>query len=364
MKKMQKLSDLGQAVWFDNINRSFIANGELKSLIDEGLRGVTSNPTIFEKSITGSTDYDRDLIKLVREGKSAVEIYETLVLEDISSAADILLPVYEETGGLDGYVSVEVNPELAGDTEGTIAEADRLFKKLGRPNVMIKVPATEAGIPAIRTLVGRGININVTLIFSLGHYNAVAEAYISGLDDLESSGGNVSKTASVASFFISRVDTAVDRALEGLGEESLMGKIAIANAKAAYARFKDIFSGERWQHLVASGARVQRALWASTGTKNPNYSDTLYVDNLIGADTVNTVPPATLDAFLDHGTVEQTIDKGAEEARKQLGTLSDLGINLGEVARKLQDDGVDSFAKSFEALMESIHEKRERLLGD
>ncbi len=288
---------------------------------------------------------------------------EATVLEDISSAADLLLPVYEETAGLDGYVSVEVNPELAGDTKGTIAEADRLFKKLGRPNVMIKVPATEAGIPAIRTLIGRGININVTLIFSLGHYNAVAEAYISGLEDLESSGGNVSKTASVASFFISRVDTAVDRALEGLGEESLMGRIAIANAKAAYTRFKDIFSGRRWQHLTARKARVQRVLWASTGTKNPNYSDTLYVDNLIGADTVNTLPPAILDAFLDHGTVAQTIDEDVDIARKQLGTLSDLGIDLGDVTRKLQDDGVASFAKSFEALMDSIKEKREQLLA-
>jgi transaldolase len=363
MKKLIKLSELGQAVWFDNINRSFLEKGELKALIDEGLRGVTSNPTIFEKSITGSTDYDRDIQNLVYDGKSAEEIYEALVLEDISNAADILRPVYDETAGLDGYVSVEVNPKLAGDTDGTIAEAERLFKMLGHPNVMIKVPATKAGIPAIRALIGKGVNINVTLIFSLEHYEAVAEAYMSGLEDLDSSGGDVSKTASVASFFVSRVDTAVDMALEDRGDKSLMGKIAIANSKAAYIRFQEIFSGARWQRLVSKGARVQRVLWASTGTKNKQYSDTLYVDNLIGPDTVNTIPPATLDAFQDHGTVAQTVLEGADEARQLLDRLEDLGIDLKTVTQKLQDDGVASFAKSFDSLIESIREKQEQLLA-
>jgi transaldolase len=364
MQKLKKLSGLGQAVWFDNISRSFIENGDLKALIDKGLRGVTSNPTIFEKAITGSTDYDQDLQKLVQGGKTVDEIYEALVLEDISKAADLLRPVWKETDGLDGYVSVEVNPNLAGDTDGTTVEAEKLFKKLGRPNVMIKVPATEAGVPAIRALIGKGININVTLIFSLGHYEAVAEAYISGLEDLDSSGGDLSKTASVASFFISRVDTTVDSALEGLGEESLMGKIAIANAKAAYARFQEIFTGGRWQRLVSKGACVQRVLWASTGTKNPLYSDTLYIDNLIGPDTVNTIPPATLNTYLEHGAVEQTIGEGVDDARKQLAKLADLNIDLNAVTQKLQDDGVASFAKSFEALLDSIREKQERLLAD
>jgi transaldolase/glucose-6-phosphate isomerase len=381
MTKLQELAALGQAIWFDYIRRSFITSGELQRLIDAGLRGVTSNPSIFEKAIAGSTDYDENLHRLVDQGKTVEEVYEALALEDIRQAADLLRPVYEQTDGADGYVSLEVSPTLAHDTEGTIAEASRLFAALERPNVMIKVPATPAGIPAIETLIGEGINVNVTLMFSLAHYDAVAEAYLVGLEKLAAAGGDLSRVASVASFFISRVDTAVDRALDGARSgdrpqheegnlqspisnlQSLRGKIAVANAKIAYARFREVFSGERWEKLAAQGARVQRPLWASTGTKNPLYPDTLYVDNLIGPDTVNTVPPATLNAFLDHGTVAPSLEAGLDEAREQLTWLAELGIDLDVITQQLQDDGVAGFAKSFEALMTSIAEKRDRLLA-
>jgi transaldolase/glucose-6-phosphate isomerase len=371
MTKLHQLADLGQAIWLDYIRRLFITSGDLQALIDEGLRGVTSNPTIFEKAIAGSADYDQDLHRLVDEGRSVEEIYEALALDDIRRAADLLHKVYDgptwlttgQTDGADGYVSLEVSPTLAYDTEGTIAEARRLFATLDRPNVMIKVPATPEGILAIETLIGEGINVNVTLMFSLAHYEAVAEAYISGLEKLAASGGDLSKVASVASFFISRVDTAMDRALEEIGETELQGKIAIANAKAAYARFRERFSGERWERLAARGARVQRPLWASTSTKNPLYPDTLYVDSLIGSDTVNTVPPATLNAFRDHGTVAPTLEADLEEAHAHLARLADLGVYLDAITQKLQDDGVAAFAKSFEALMAAIAEKREQLLA-
>jgi transaldolase/glucose-6-phosphate isomerase len=369
MTKLQDLTRLGQSIWLDYIRRSLITSGELGALIDKGVRGVTSNPTIFEKAIVGSSDYDRELQELVNEGKSVDEIYEALALDDIVRAADVMRSVYEQTNGADGYVSLEVSPTLAHDTEGTVAEARRLFAALDRPNILIKVPATSAGIPAIETLIGEGINVNVTLIFSLAQYEAVAQAYLAGLEKLDASGGDVSKVASVASFFVSRVDTAVDRQLDelirsGSGNlQSLQGKIAIANAKAAYARFRQLFSGERWEKLAAQGARVQRPLWASTGTKNPLYPDTLYVDSLIGPDTVNTVPPATLRAFLDHGTVAPTLEAGLAEARAHLARLAELGVDLDAITQKLQDDGVDAFAKSFETLMAGIAEKREKLLA-
>ncbi|MFQ5342534.1 MAG: bifunctional transaldolase/phosoglucose isomerase [Anaerolineae bacterium] len=396
MTKLRELAGLGQAIWFDYIRRSFITSGELQRLIDDGLRGVTSNPSIFEKAIAGSTDYDEDLHRLVDEGKTVEEIYEALALDDISRAADLLRPVYDQTDGADGYVSLEVSPTLAHDTEGTVAEARRLFATLGRPNVMIKVPATPAGIPAIETLIGEGINVNVTLMFSLAHYDAVAEAYLAGLEKLAAAssrgpargaGGDLSRVASVASFFVSRVDTAVDRALDEArsgdqpqqqrnlqspipnlqypisNTQSLQGKIAVANAKIAYARFRQVFSGARWQKLAAQGARVQRPLWASTSTKNPLYPDTLYVDALIGPDTVNTVPPATLNAFFDHGAVASTLEAGLNEAREQLAQLAEIGIDLDAITQQLQDNGVAGFAKSFETLMASIAEKRERLLA-
>jgi len=364
MTELHDLIDLGQSIWFDYIRRSFITSGELQALINQGVRGVTSNPTIFEKAIAGSTDYDADLGRLVDAGKSVEEIYETLALDDIAQAADLMRLVYDETGGADGYVSLEVSPTLANDTGGTVADARRLFAALHRPNVMIKVPATPAGIPAIETLISQGINVNVTLIFSLDHYKAVAEAYIAGLEKLAAAGGDPSRVASVASFFVSRVDTAVDRTLEEIGEVELQGKIAIANAKVAYAYFCEAFSGPRWEKLTAQGARVQRPLWASTGTKNPHYLDTLYVDSLIGLHTVNTVPPATLQAFLDHGNVSPTLEVGLEEAHAHLARLAELGVDLDAITQKLQDDGVASFAKSFESLMASIAEKRDRLLAE
>ena len=368
MSKLHELAALGQSIWYDNIRRALLDSGGLQSLMEEGVTGVTSNPSILEKAIAGSADYDRALQQLVAEGKSVVEIYETLVLEDIGRAADLLRPVYDRTNGGDGYVSLEVSPTLADDTEGTIAEARRLFAALGRPNVMIKVPATPEGIPAVETLIGEGINVNVTLMFSLAHYDVVAEAYIAGLEKLAADGGDLSRVASVASFFVSRVDTAVDRQLDNLQSpassiQSLKGKIAIANAKLTYARFRETFGGERWERLKAQGARVQRPLWASTSTKNPLYPDTLYVDGLIGPDTVDTVPPATLDAFHDHGTVALTLEEGLDEARDQLARMAELGLDLDAITQKLQDDGVAAFANSFEALVTSIAEKRDRLLA-
>jgi transaldolase/glucose-6-phosphate isomerase len=362
MGKLDDLAELGQAVWLDYIRRSFITSGELKALVDKGLCGVTSNPTILDKAIGGSADYDEAMRNLVEHGKADKEIYEELVLDDIRQAADTLMPVYGNTGGLDGYVSLEVSPALSSDTDGTIKEAWRLFAQLDRPNAMIKVPATQAGIPAIQTLIGEGVNVNVTLIFSLSHYQAVAEAYISGLEGRLAAGGDVSSIASVASFFVSRVDTAVDALLDKAGHPELQGRIAIANAKVAYARFRENFAGERWERLAAHGARKQRVLWGSTGTKNPGYPDTLYVDGLIGPDTVNTVPPATLEAFLDHGTVTSTLGEGLDTARADLARLSDLGIDLAAITQQLQDDGVAAFESSFNNLMASIKEKREKLM--
>ena len=364
MTKLHELAELGQAIWLDYISRSLIAAGELQELVDQGLRGVTSNPSIFEKAIAGSADYDEDLNRLVRDGRSVAEIYENLAMTDIRSAADVLRPVYEKSGGADGYVSLEVNPALAHDTEATIAEARRLFASLKRPNVMIKVPATPAGIPAIETLIGEGVNVNVTLIFSLEQYEAVATAYIAGLEKLALSGGGLGKVASVASFFISRVDTAVDKALEEVGNAEIQGKIAIDNAKIAYGRFREIFGSERWKKLATGSARVQRPLWASTSSKNPAYPDTLYVDNLIGPDTVNTLPPATLDDFLDHGTVATTVDTDVEGARNRMAELVELGIDLDAITNKVLDEGVASFATSFEGLIASIAEKRQELLDE
>jgi len=364
MTKLHELAELGQSIWLDYISRSLIASGELQKLVDQGLRGVTSNPSIFEQAIAGSADYDEDLNRLVSDGKSVAEIYEDLAMADIRSAADILRPVYEKSGGADGYVSLEVNPALAHDTGATIAEARRLFASLERPNVLIKVPATPAGIPAIETLIGEGVNVNVTLIFSLEQYEAVATAYIAGLEKLALAGGDVGRVASVASFFISRVDTAVDKALEDIGNTEIQGKLAIDNAKIAYSRFREIFSSERWKKLATATARVQRPLWASTSSKNPAYPDTLYVDNLIGPDTVNTLPPATLDDFLDHGKVATTVETDVDGARMRMAEVAELGIDLDAITNKVLDDGVKSFAKSFDALLGSITEKQEKLLWD
>ena len=369
MSKLHELAQLGQSIWYDYIRRSFITSGEFEALIDKGLRGITSNPSIFEKAIAGSADYDDDLRRLVNVETSVEKIYEVLVLKDISLAADLLRPVYDKTNGLDGYVSLEVNPLLAHDTRKTISEAKRLFEALHRPNIMIKVPATPAGIPAITELIGAGVNVNVTLIFDLETYKAVADAYLLGLERLFAEGPSVAgghrvdSIASVASFFVSRVDSAVDQVLERKNHKELQGKIAIANAKAAHIEFQNIFAGSRWENLANKGAHAQRPLWASTGTKNPLYADTLYMDQLIGPETVNTVPPATLNSFLDHGTIAPTLTSGVEDAISQLAQIKTLGIDLGEITEKLQNEGVTAFAKSFESLMKSISEKRDRLLS-
>src|SRR6266550_198177 len=365
---------LGQSIWYDNIRRAMLVSGDLQKKIDEDdLRGVTSNPTIFEKAITGSTDYDEQMRSLITAGKSVKEIYEALVIDDIGKAADILKRVYDKTDGVDGYISLEVNPRLAYDTAGTIEEADRLFQTLSRKNVMIKIPAAQEGLPAIEEAIYRGINVNVTMIFSVENYDQVAEAFIKGLERRDAEGKPVDHIASVASFFVSRVDSMIDTDLEfrarhtsgeeKAGLEALCGKAALANAKLAYARFKEIFYGDRFAALKAKGAQVQRQLWASTGTKNPKYSDVLYLDNMIGPDTVNTVPPATYTAFRDHGKVALTLEQGLDECREVISKLGAIGIDLKEVTAKLQSDGLSSFVGSFDTLVESIESKRDALVS-
>ncbi|UCF30533.1 MAG: bifunctional transaldolase/phosoglucose isomerase [bacterium] len=362
MNNIQKAHKLGQSIWLDYIRRSFITSGELNDLLDKGLTGMTSNPSIFEKAIAGSSDYDADLNRMIRSGMPVEEIYDTLTRDDIAMAGDALRPVFDSTGGSDGFVSLEVNPLLATDTASTIAEGRRLFRALGRPNIMIKVPATVKGIPAIEVLLSEGINVNVTLIFSLDQYRAAAEAYIRGLERIVSAGGDVGGVASVASFFVSRLDTVVDEVLQETGFSEHQGMTAIANAKVAYAEFSRIFSGPRWEKMAAKGARVQRPLWASTSTKNPRYPDTLYVDSLIGKDTVNTLPTNTLHAFLDHGQVKSTIDEGVDAAAGFLDRIAGLGIDLDGITDDLLTRGVDLFSRSFQSLMSSIRAKGEELM--
>lgn len=367
---IRQIAQLGQSIWFDQVRRALFTSGELARMLDEDdLRGVTSNPTIFEKAIAGSNDYNEALSALAESGSSTDEIYETLVVEDIATAADLLRPVYDRTNKVDGYISLEVSPKLAHDTEGTVADAVRLFNQLGRPNVMIKVPATPAGIPAIRELISRGVNVNVTLIFSKECYEDVARAFIEGLEQRHAQGLNVDGIGSVASFFVSRIDSTIDSELgvrlrrteddaERAKLQSIVGKIAIANAKIAHARYRELFEGERFATLKANGAMPQRQLWASTGTKNPEYSDVLYVDALIGANTVNTVPPATYAAARDHATAAITLTEGVDDAVAAMATLADVGISISEVTQKLQDEAVASFETSFVTLMDVITKRR------
>ena len=310
MSKLHDLADLGQSIWLDYIRRQMLDTGELNQLREMGVRGLTSNPSIFEEAIAQSDDYDDDLRLLAAEGKSPKEIYESLAIDDIRRAADEFHSLFMQTDGRDGYVSLEADPNLAYDTEGTLEEARRLFATVDRPNVYIKVPATPEGVPAIEQLISEGININVTLLFSVGMYEKVAEAYMRGLERLAEQGGDLSKVSSVASFFVSRVDTKVDARLDEMGVDDIRGKIGIANAKMAYRRFQELFSTSRWEKLAEQGARVQRTLWGSTSTNDPAYPDTLYVDSLIGPHSVNTIPPATLEAFLDHGSVASRMDRG------------------------------------------------------
>jgi transaldolase len=366
---IQQANVHGQSIWYDNISRGMIESGELRKLIDQGVTGLTANPTIFEKAISGSADYDLDLLHLAAAGKSLNEVYEGLVIRDIQAAADLLRSAYDRSEGVDGYASLEVNPHLASDTSGTVAEARRFFNQLDRPNVLIKVPATPEGIPAIRQLIGEGVNVNVTLIFSLDTYEQVREAYVAGLEQLAQGGGELSKVASVASFFVSRVDTAVDNELNrlsgnGSGDLSgLMGQAAVANARLAYRAFQETFGTQRFAALKARGARVQRPLWASTGTKNQAYSDVLYVDSLIGPDTVNTMPDATLEAFLDHGQVSVTVTQGVAEAQQVIKSLENAGVSISGVTARLLADGVKAFADSFDQLMGNIEGKLSKLLS-
>ncbi|MBI4306620.1 MAG: transaldolase [Chloroflexi bacterium] len=366
---VERAQALGQSIWLDFISREVLRSGELARLIALGVTGVTSNPTIFEKSISSGNLYDEDLLRLARDGKDTIGIYEGLALKDIADAADLMRPVYDRTDGADGFVSIEVNPQLATDTNATVAEAERLFRTLRRPNVLIKVPATPEGIPAVRTLIGRGINVNVTLIFSLTAYRAVATAYLDGLSDLARAGGkDIGRTASVASFFVSRVDSLVDRQLDSVRQEDtqratgLKGALGIANAKLAYADFKSIF-GAGFVNLAKMGARPQRTLWASTSVKNPAYPDTLYLDQLMGPQTVNTLPPATLEAFLDHGSVTDAIGKGVDDARRMVADLLELGISYDQVTGELLSAGVKAFADSFTSLLGNIDKKRVALLA-
>jgi len=374
MNPLKSLQNHGQSVWLDYLRRDLLVDGGLQKLIDEdGVAGMTSNPAIFEKAIDSSGDYDESLRRYAGEHLDAAAIFEKLAIEDIQRAADLFLPLYKNTGRRDGYISLEVSPYLAHRTEETIAEARRLWKAVGRPNLMIKVPGTEAGVPAVRQLISEGININITLLFARSAYEAVAEAYCDGLEAFAAKGGDIGTVASVASFFVSRIDTAIDHAVEARlrdakGEEAealrdLRGKVAIANAKLAYADYQARIAGERWRRLAAKGAKVQRLLWASTGTKNPAYSDVLYVEELIGADTVDTMPVATMDAFRDHGRLSNTLTESLDEARRILAEVDRLGLDLAGVTAKLVEDGVVLFADAADKLYGAVEHKRAAVLG-
>ncbi|HAX88684.1 MAG TPA: transaldolase [Cyanobacteria bacterium UBA11370] len=366
----------GQSIWMDNLSRTIIESGELKKLISErGICGITSNPAIFEKAIAGNAIYDADIEAGIGDGKSVMEIYESLVFEDIRNACDIFKPVYDETNGLDGYVSIEVPPNIANDTESTINEARRYYQAIGRENVMIKIPGTVKGLPAFEQVISEGINVNVTLLFSVDSYIETFWAYIRGLEKRAANGEDISKLASVASFFLSRIDSNIDdridkklaAGVDTLEQEAklkgIKGKVAIANAKIAYQKFKEIIQSDRWKALSAKGAQVQRLLWASTSTKNPEYSDVMYVDELIGPNTVNTLPPSTIEACADHCSPDSRIETAVDEAYQLLDSLKDpdIDINLSEVMDELLDDGIDKFVKPFESLMSSLEGKVKHL---
>jgi transaldolase len=361
--RLHKLSELGQSVWIDFLSREMIQTGGLERLMrDDAVVGVTSNPTIFQKAISEGDLYDEQIRTLMEELDDPKEIFWRLAETDVGNACDLLRSVWDAGGGKDGYVSIEVDPNLAGDTDATIAEARRLHQTIDKPNLFVKIPATKAGLPAIEEMIASGKNINVTLTFSLERYSEVAEAYVRGLERLVESGGDASKVASVASFFVSRVDTETDKRLDDLGgHEELKGKLAVANAKLAYQRYKEIFSGPRWDALAAQGATSQRCLWASTSTKNPAYSDVLYVDELIGPETVNTMPEETIQAFQDHGEVALTLEQGIEEAKRLFDQLAEVGIDYDDVTRVLEEEGVQKFADSFSELLGGIAAKRGEL---
>jgi transaldolase len=358
------LNDFGQSPWYDNLTRSLILDGGLTRLVvDDGIRGVTSNPTIFEKAMGTGDVYDQGLAECERAGLGIEESYWRLVTEDVASAADVLRPVYDRTGGADGFVSLEVSPDLAHDSSGTCAQAEQLFNDIGRPNVMIKIPATLAGLPAVTATIAAGINVNITLIFALERHRAVIDAYLAGLEQLAARGGDLSTVSSVASFFVSRVDTETDRRLpEG---HSLRGKAAVANAKLAYLLFQESFAGERWEALAAKGARLQRPLWASTSTKNPDYPPTLYVDDLVGKNTVNTLAPASIEALHEgKATLKpDTVEHGVDEAQRSIDELADAGVNFDDVTDTLEREGVASFSASFHDAFNTLEKKRAEVTG-
>ena len=360
--RLQRLfQEQGQSPWLDNLKRGYLTSGELTRFIDEGIRGITSNPTIFQKAIEGQAAYDDQFRDLIQHRESVDDAYWDLVIDDVEHALSLLRPTYDESGGGDGFVSIEVAPGLANDTEGTIASARQLHERIAEPNVLVKIPGTEAGLPAIRQMISEGRSINVTLIFSLERYGEVIEAYLSGL---EACRGDLSRVHSVASFFVSRVDTEVDRRLQKIGGPeamALQGKAAVAQAKLAYAQFCQRFRGERWDVLCDRGGRLQRPLWASTSTKNPAYPDTLYVDNLIGPDTINTMPDATIDAFERRGTLAQTLTCGIDQAHQVMADLAQVGVDMADVGHTLENEGVASFTKSFDELMGALQNKAAEL---
>jgi transaldolase len=362
-----KVHRLGQSIWLDNIHRGLIHSGELARLIEEdAVTGLTSNPAIFEKAIVGSTDYDAEIARMAQEGRSAKDVYEHLATQDIQEAADLLRPVYRRTRGRDGFVSFEVSPHLARDTAGTIAEAQRLWQTVNRPNLFIKIPGTAEGLPAIRQCIGEGINVNITLLFGLHRYLEVTQAYLSGLEARLAAGGEVDKVASVASFFLSRIDTLLDPQIEriasGGGVEAgvargLVGQTAIASAKVAYELYGDVFGGERFARLAARGARTQKLLWASTSTKNPAYSDTKYVEPLVGRETINTLPTETLVAYRDHGDPARRLAKEVDEAHAALARLGAVGLSLDDATRTLEEQGIEKFNKPFDSLLDALRKK-------
>jgi transaldolase len=361
---LQELADHGQSVWIDYLSRPFVQDGDLAGLVDQGIVGVTSNPTIFQGAIAEGDAYDDQIREIVSSGESEPkEIFIQLAADDIRDALDLLRPVYDEGDGRDGYVSFEVDPNLAHDTKGTCEEAKRLHGLVDKPNLFIKIPATKEGLPAIEETIAAGIPVNVTLIFSLERHREVAEAYIRGLQRLADSGGDLTRVASVASFFVSRVDTEADKRLDEAGKPELKGKLAIANAKLAYQTYKEVFSGEAWEALEAKGATKQRCLWASTSTKNPEYRDVIYVEELVGSDTVNTMPRATVEAVLDHGEIRPSLEEDVEGARKLLDDLKAAGIDYDDVVETLEMEGVQKFADSFKELFSHIESKRDQLVA-
>jgi transaldolase len=363
--RLHELSELGQSVWIDSLSREWLRTGELQRMIDEdAVVGVTSNPTIFQKAMSEGGWYDDQLREVLADEDDLKEIFLRLAFDDIREACDVLRPAWDGTEGLDGYVSLEVDPTFANDTEATIDEAQRFHDTVDRPNLYVKIPATKEGLPAIEEMISRGKSINVTLIFSLERYAEVAEAYIRGLERLVESGGDPSNVVSVASFFVSRVDTEADKRLDAIGgQDHLKGRLAIANAKLAYQRYKEIFSGPRWEALAAKGATPQRCLWASTSTKNPEYRDVMYIEELIGPETVNTMPKETIEAFQDHGIVRLTLEEGLDEAQQLFEELAAVGVDYDDVTRVLEEEGVQKFADSFEELLDGIRAKRGELVS-